>query len=218
MARSTYTEKVGYYWAPSIADPAAPTSAEMTAATDLSCEIAEYPDLSVSISTVEAPSLCDRFTASYPDTETVDDTTIVFYADDDPRRTGEQQPTPPTARNAHTTAKKLRGALAGTTRVTVTVEAVRSSVLERIQYAHPPAQQQIANAEGRLRVHPSRRCRRPLRTRVPATATGRPATRCRPIRRDGSRVGRRSTPHPCTRPDRSRGRSRRRRTSGRRGG
>lgn len=82
MPRSTYTEKVDYYWAPTLTDPAAPTSSEMAAATELTCEIAEYPDLSVSTSNVEAPSLCDRFTAKYPDVETVDDATIVFYYDD----------------------------------------------------------------------------------------------------------------------------------------
>lgn len=82
MPRSTYTEKVGYYWAPSVADPAAPTTAEMTSATDLTCAISEFPDLSVSTATVEGPSLCDRFTAKYADTESVDDATIVFYYND----------------------------------------------------------------------------------------------------------------------------------------
>lgn len=82
MPRSTYTEKVGYYWAPAVADPTAPTVAEMGAATELTCAIAEYPNLDVSTSTVDGPTLCSRFTPKYPDAESVDDATIVFYYND----------------------------------------------------------------------------------------------------------------------------------------
>lgn len=67
------------------------------------------------------------------------------------RRTAEKQPKSPTAKNAHTAAKKkLRKVLADTVLVTVTVRAIGASLLERIQHEHPPTEQQIATAEGKL--------------------------------------------------------------------
>ena len=82
MAHGTYDERVDFYWAPAIATLSAPTVTEMGAATKLTCEISDFPNLEEKAGTVERPTLCSRFTAKDPGRITVDDTTISFYYDD----------------------------------------------------------------------------------------------------------------------------------------
>ncbi len=89
MSQSTYTEKVDFYWVTTIADASAPKVSEITAGQKLTCQIAEAPDMAEKTTTVDAPTLCDRFVSKYPDAVTVDDTSIAFYYDDAPSSTGE---------------------------------------------------------------------------------------------------------------------------------
>lgn len=84
MSRTTYDDTTDFYWAPTIANPTAPTVAEMTAAQKLTCEISDFPDLAEKSGTVEVPSLCSRFTGKIPGRITVDDATMSFYWDDTP--------------------------------------------------------------------------------------------------------------------------------------
>ena len=83
MARYTSEEKLKYYWAETLTNPAAPKVAEVTAATVL-CGMSAYPSLELKGSSVPTPDLCSTFTSSIVGTDSVADTMMEFYADDDP--------------------------------------------------------------------------------------------------------------------------------------
>jgi hypothetical protein len=74
--------KIVAYLAAAPVSLAAPTQVELTAGTDVTCEIdpAGISGFSVSTSNLSNPTLCSTFEAQTPDTRTPDDSSMVFYA------------------------------------------------------------------------------------------------------------------------------------------
>lgn len=70
------------YFAPSIVDVEAPTEAEMAAATELSCEIAEISGFAFQNNPIDVPDMCAEFVKKIPGEDTADDSEITFYEDD----------------------------------------------------------------------------------------------------------------------------------------
>lgn len=70
-------------WCPSVADPSAPTRAEIDAGIDLSDEISEVGGWQVTSDTVETPDLGSRFVGKIPSTTSSDDSSLTMYADEE---------------------------------------------------------------------------------------------------------------------------------------
>lgn len=84
MGRYAPESLVKIYWLPAAASPAAPTVAEFTAGKLLTCEMETAPDLSVQGSTVEVPDLCSTLTKKIAGPESINDSAMTFWADDNP--------------------------------------------------------------------------------------------------------------------------------------
>jgi len=67
-------------WATTLATYTTPTRAEITAATELSGEIAEISGFTVTSESVDTPDLGSRFVSKIPGRITVEDSSISFYA------------------------------------------------------------------------------------------------------------------------------------------
>ena len=70
------------YFAPSINDVDSPTVAEMAAATELSCEIAEISGFAFQNNPIDVPDMCAEFVKKIPGEDTADDSEMTFYEDD----------------------------------------------------------------------------------------------------------------------------------------
>lgn len=68
-----------YTWVPTIANKAAPTSAELSAGTDLTAEVASVSGFMVQSATVDAPDAGSRFTPKTPGRITADDSSLTIY-------------------------------------------------------------------------------------------------------------------------------------------
>lgn len=72
--------KTKIFWVPTIASAAlVPTTAEVNAGTDISCDVAEMNGFSFANSPIPTPDMCSTFTTSIPGEDTADDSTLVFY-------------------------------------------------------------------------------------------------------------------------------------------
>jgi hypothetical protein len=69
------------YFASTITDIDAPTEAEMAAATDITCDIAEVSGFSFSNSPIDVPDMCSTFVKNIPGEDTVEDSSMTFYED-----------------------------------------------------------------------------------------------------------------------------------------
>lgn len=67
-------------WATTLATYATPTRAEITAATELSGEIAEITGFNVVAESIDTPDLANRFVSKIPGRITAEDSSINFYA------------------------------------------------------------------------------------------------------------------------------------------
>lgn len=72
-----------WYFLPAVANPAAPTGAEITAGTDLSPDIAEVNGWDFQSNPIKTPNLADRFTPQIAGEDTVGNPQITIY-DRDP--------------------------------------------------------------------------------------------------------------------------------------
>jgi hypothetical protein len=70
-----------YLFVPTIANPNAPTRAELDAGTDLSPEIREVDGWTVSSDEIETPDINSRFTSKIPGRISADESSITMYAD-----------------------------------------------------------------------------------------------------------------------------------------
>jgi hypothetical protein len=85
---ATLTPSVRYYkvgvskvkWATTVVTYTAPTRTEITAATELSGEIAEVNGFSVVSESIDTPDLANRFVSKVPGRITAEDSSISFYA------------------------------------------------------------------------------------------------------------------------------------------
>lgn len=68
-----------YTWVPTISNKAAPTSAELSAGTDLTAEVMAVNGFQVSSAQVDAPDAGSRFTAKIPGRITADDSSLTIY-------------------------------------------------------------------------------------------------------------------------------------------
>lgn len=68
---------------PTIANPAAPTFAELDAGTDLTRDIADISGWMTSSAFLETPDLATRFVSKIPGRINAEDSSITFYADED---------------------------------------------------------------------------------------------------------------------------------------
>lgn len=67
---------------PTISDIASPTSAEITAGTDLTPHIAEIGGFTYANDPIEVPDMASVFTKTIPGEDTADDSTLTLYEDD----------------------------------------------------------------------------------------------------------------------------------------
>lgn len=72
-----------YVWVPTISNKAAPTSAELTAGTDLTSEVASVSGFMTTSATVDAPDAGSRFTSKTAGRITADDSSLTIYCSDD---------------------------------------------------------------------------------------------------------------------------------------
>ncbi|MGQ4513698.1 phage tail tube protein [Streptomyces sp. DW26H14] len=70
-------------WVPTIANPSAPTRAELDAGTDLSGEVNAIDGWTVTADTADTPDLNSTFVGKLPTTTSADDSSITFYASQD---------------------------------------------------------------------------------------------------------------------------------------
>ena len=70
-------------FAPSVANPLAPTTAEITAGTDLSPQVAEVGGFQLTNSPISTPNLADQFTPQIDGEDTVSDSSLTLYDLDD---------------------------------------------------------------------------------------------------------------------------------------
>lgn len=70
------------YFAPSVADVDAPTVTELTAGTELTCDIAEISGFAFQNSPIDVPDMCAEFVKKIPGEDTADDSEMTFYEDD----------------------------------------------------------------------------------------------------------------------------------------
>jgi hypothetical protein len=72
-----------FVWVPTIADKSAPTSAELTAGTDLTGEVASVSGFMTTSAVVDAPDAGSRFTSKTAGRITADDSSLTIYCDSD---------------------------------------------------------------------------------------------------------------------------------------
>jgi hypothetical protein len=82
MAKFFRRGKSKIRFCPLVANPAAPTRAELTAGTDLSDFVAEIGGFSLSNSPISTPDLGASFTKSIPGEDTTDESSLTLYDDD----------------------------------------------------------------------------------------------------------------------------------------
>ena len=82
MARFFRRGTTKIFFDTSIADTDAPTTAELSNATELSCEMAEISGFSFSNSPIDVPDMCDVFVKKIPGEDTAEDSSMTFYEDD----------------------------------------------------------------------------------------------------------------------------------------
>src|SRR6266536_653394 len=70
-----------FYWVTAIATYTSPTRGELNAGTNLTPEVADTGDWSITSAAVDAPDLATQFTAQIPGKVTVDGSTISMYSD-----------------------------------------------------------------------------------------------------------------------------------------
>ncbi len=68
---------------PTIANPAAPTFAELDAGTELTRDIADLSGWSTNSEFIDVPDLATRFTGKIPGRISAEDSSFTFYADED---------------------------------------------------------------------------------------------------------------------------------------
>lgn len=68
-----------YVWVATIAAPATPTSAEITAGTDLTGQVADASGWTTTSNNVDAPDFGTRFTPKVPGMISADDSSLTFY-------------------------------------------------------------------------------------------------------------------------------------------
>jgi hypothetical protein len=72
-----------FLFCPTIANPAAPTFAELDAGTELTRDIADISGWMTSSEFIDVPDMATRFTSKIPGRITSEDSSITFYADED---------------------------------------------------------------------------------------------------------------------------------------
>ena len=82
MARFMRKGTTEIYFVPTIADPAAPTVAEMGAGTQLDDEIAEINGFNFTNNPIDTPDMGSTFVSKIPGEDTVDSSNMSFYEDD----------------------------------------------------------------------------------------------------------------------------------------
>ena len=83
MARFMRRGKAKAFFLPTVASPTtAPTSAEVTAGTDLTAKIADMSGWLLEASKIDTPDLSSRFVSSIPGEQSVKDSSLTFYGDD----------------------------------------------------------------------------------------------------------------------------------------
>lgn len=70
------------YFAPTIANIDAPTEAEMTAGTEIGCEMSEVAGFAFKNSPINVPDFCSTFVKNIPGEDKADASTMTFYEDD----------------------------------------------------------------------------------------------------------------------------------------
>lgn len=81
MARFMRKGITKVYFCPTIATPTAPTTAEITAGTALTGQVAELNGFTFSNAPIDVPDLSSAFVKKIPGEDTVEDSSIVFYED-----------------------------------------------------------------------------------------------------------------------------------------
>lgn len=81
--RYIHPETATVYWVETIADKSSPTRAEIDAGTDLTGEVADAPNWTVSANRVAVPDLANRFTSRIAGRVDPGDSQVVFYASRD---------------------------------------------------------------------------------------------------------------------------------------
>lgn len=82
MARFMRKGITKVYFIPAIASTSAPTTAEVTAGTDLTPQLAEINGFSFSNSPIDTPDMASAFVSKIPGEDTVDNSDMTFYEDD----------------------------------------------------------------------------------------------------------------------------------------
>lgn len=70
------------WFVPTIADPSAPTSAEVTAGDDLTGQLAEITGFNFSNNPIDTPDMASAFVGKIPGEDTTDNSDLTFYEDD----------------------------------------------------------------------------------------------------------------------------------------
>lgn len=81
MSRFMRKGTTRFYFATTIANAAAPTAAELTAATRLDSQMAEVNGFTFSNSPIQTPDMSTRFVSQIPGEDTTEESGIVFYED-----------------------------------------------------------------------------------------------------------------------------------------
>lgn len=81
MARFSRRSKNRWYFALTVADPDAPTAAELAAATRLDTQLAEINGFTFANSPIQTPVMSDAFTPQVPGEDTAEDSNLVFWED-----------------------------------------------------------------------------------------------------------------------------------------
>lgn len=84
MARYTPDELEQWLYVETIADTAAPSTAELAAGVNLFCDSMSYSGFTFTVGTTEVPDGCSRFTKTIPGRASAEASSIQFYMDDDP--------------------------------------------------------------------------------------------------------------------------------------
>lgn len=83
MARRMRRGLSKFYFVPTIADPSAPTVAEISAGTEIGQEVAEISGFSFSSNPIDTPDFESRFVKKAPGEDTAEDSSMTLYDDPD---------------------------------------------------------------------------------------------------------------------------------------
>lgn len=82
MSRFFRRGKTKVYFVPTISNIDAPTATEMSAATELSCELADVAGFAFKNSPISVPDMCSTFVKNIPGEDKADSSSMTFYEDD----------------------------------------------------------------------------------------------------------------------------------------